>query len=80
VPSELLNQGEDDSTTDTYRGLYERTVKKFADQAYRTLLITYKEMSMSEYESIKANANNFDKESDKEVLETDLTAVGIFGL
>jgi P-type Ca2+ transporter type 2C len=80
VPAELLNNGETDSTQDSYRGLFERTVKKFAKQAYRTLLITYRDMSMSEYESIKAANNNFAKESDKEVLEQGLTAIGIFGL
>lgn len=80
VPAELLNNGETDSTEDSYRGLFERTVKKFAKQAYRTLLITYRDMSMSEYESIKASNNDFAKESDKEVLEQGLTAIGIFGL
>lgn len=80
VPAELLNNGENDSTMDSFRGLFERTVKKFAKQAYRTLLITYRDMSMSEYESIKASNNDFAKESDKEVLEQGLTAIGIFGL
>jgi Ca2+ transporting ATPase len=79
VPSELLNEDEN-PTTDSYRGLFERTVKKFADQAYRTLLITYKDMSMSEYENIKSQNNDFAKESDKEVLENGLIAIGIFGL
>jgi Ca2+ transporting ATPase len=79
VPSELLFDDEN-PTTDTYRGLFERTVKKFADQAYRTLLITYKDMSMSEYENIKYANNDFAKESDKEVLENGLIAIGIFGL
>ena len=37
-------------------------------------------MSMSEYNRIKAANNNFEKEEDKEVLEQDLTAIGIFGL
>lgn len=75
-----MNNGENDSTQDSYRGLFDRTVKKFAKQAYRTLLITYRDMSMSEYESIKASNNEFAKESDKEVLEEGLTAIGIFGL
>ena len=80
VPVELVNNGENDDTQDSHRGLFERTVKKFAKQAYRTLLITYRDMSMSEYESIKSNNNDFQKESDKEVLENNLTAIGIFGL
>jgi magnesium-transporting ATPase (P-type) len=80
VPMELMNPGEDDTTMDTHKGLFERTVKKFAKQAYRTLLITYKDMSMEEYERIKSENNDFAKESDKDVLETNLTAIGIFGL
>lgn len=35
---------------------------------------------MSDFESIKADNGNFEKESDREVLEQDLVAVGIFGL
>jgi len=79
VPSELLNENEN-PTSDSYRGLFERTVKKFADQAYRTLLITYKDMSMNEYQEIKSANNDFAKESDKEVLENGLIAIGLFGL
>lgn len=37
-------------------------------------------MSMSEFESIKAANNNFEKEADREALETNLTAYGIFAL
>jgi len=37
-------------------------------------------MSMAEYEQIKADNNDFSKESDREVLENDLIAIGIFGL
>lgn len=37
-------------------------------------------MSMSSFEHIKTNNNDFAKEEDRQVLEQDLTAVGIFGL
>lgn len=37
-------------------------------------------MSMEEFEALKAEHNNFEEESDKDCLETDLTAIGIFGL
>jgi len=81
VPDELLNAGETRSLTrDTHRGIFDRTVKKFAAQAYRTLLITYKDMSMDTFENLKASNNNFEKEKDREVLETDLIAIGVFGL
>ena len=79
VPAELLGKDAAD-TQDTYRGLFERTVKKFANQAYRTLLITYKDMSMADYEALKESSNDFEKEGDRQILEKDLTAVGIFGL
>ena len=80
VPNELMWSNESEGTSDTYKGLFERTVKKFADQAYRTLLITYKDMSMAEYEQLQASNNNFEKEGDREILENDLIAIGIFGL
>lgn len=60
--------------------MFGRIVKKFADQAYRTILVSYKDMSMEEYKYYKKSNNDFEKEADKECLETDLTAVGIFGL
>lgn len=60
--------------------MYEFTVKTFAKQAYRTILCTYRDMSMDEYNSIKAGANKFETEKDREILEQDLTAYAIFGL
>jgi len=56
------------------------TVKLFAANAYRTILITYRDLSMKEFERIKRENNDFEKESDREVLEQQLVAVGIFGL
>lgn len=50
VTSDLLFSHESAQTSDTYRGLFDRTVKKFADQAYRTILVTYKDMSMREFQ------------------------------
>jgi magnesium-transporting ATPase (P-type) len=49
IPENLLNDGET-SATGTYRELYERTVKKFALQAYRTILMCYKDMTMADFE------------------------------
>lgn len=37
-------------------------------------------MSIREFEKIKADNNDFEKEIDREILEQGLTAVGIFGL
>jgi len=80
VSDELLFDGEQSGHKDTQRGLFERSVKKFAYQAYRTLLITYKDMSMYDYNLLKSSHNDFEKEKDRECLEQDLTAIGIFGL
>lgn len=81
VPSELLKPMEKETgAQDSHRGLFDRTVKTFADQAYRTILITYKDMSMRDFEALKREHNGFAKESDREILETDLVAIGLFGL
>lgn len=61
-------------------GLLQRTVKNFADEAYRTILVCFRDMTEQEYDQIKYTNNNFEKEKDKEALEDNLTAIGIFGL
>ena len=58
----------------------EKTVKKFATQAYRTILLTYRDMSMAEFEQLKADNNDFSTDEDRVVLEDHLTALCIFGL
>lgn len=52
----------------------------FAKQAYRTILVCYRDMTMEEYEAMKEENNQFEEEKDRDALETDLVAVGIFGL
>jgi len=79
MPSALLKAGES-SATGTYRELYERTVHTFATQAYRTILMSYRDMSMDEFNQTKADNNDFESEKDRESLEVNLTAYGIFGL
>jgi len=80
VPEDLLLPGEQSGTQDSYRNFFERCVKKFAKEAFRTLLITYKDMSMNEFKNLKQMNNDFQKEADRLVLETDLVAAGLFGL
>jgi magnesium-transporting ATPase (P-type) len=43
-------------------------------------LVTYRDLSRKEFDTLKKQHNNFQKDSDKECLEENLTAVGIFGL
>jgi len=74
VPA-LLNGGQD-----TNINILNRVVKHFANQAYRTILVTKKDMTMAAYEELKAANNDFVAEKDREILETDLEAIGIFGL
>ena len=52
----------------------------FAKQAFRTLLIAHTEYSKEQYEQIKAENNNFQTERDREVLEKELTIIGVFAL
>lgn len=83
VPKELLfteNQEVFGETMDTYNGLYQRSIKKFASQAYRTILISYRDMSMRTFTSLKHRFNQFATDEDRANLEQELTAVGIFGL
>lgn len=56
-------------------------VKKFADQAYRTILFCKKDISMSDYKLMKKNNNNFESAEDKECLEEEgLEAIAIVAL
>jgi hypothetical protein len=48
----------------------ELVVKKFAKQAYRTILLCKKDIPLDEYNRLKKEHNNFEKQEDKECLET----------
>ena len=58
----------------------EIVVNKFACNAFRTLLVAYTDLTMRQYEVMKADNNNFQKEDDREILESGLTAIGIYAL
>jgi magnesium-transporting ATPase (P-type) len=55
-------------------------VETFARKAYRTLLIAYRDYTMGEYNNLKAMNNDFTTEANREVLEQDLTLIGIYAL
>jgi len=80
VSESLLLSEESNGVQDTGLGILERTVKQFADKALRTILMTYRDMSMDEFESMKAANNGFEKDVDRECLEDELIAVGIWGI
>ncbi len=54
--------------------------EKFAKKAYRTLLISYKDYSVHEFDHIMSRLGQGKIEDDIKVLEKDLTLIGIFGL
>jgi P-type Ca2+ transporter type 2B len=62
------------------RILKEIVTNSFAKKAYRTILIAYSEISKDYYEELKRQNNDFHSEKDREVLERNLTIVGIFAL
>jgi magnesium-transporting ATPase (P-type) len=78
VPDELMNDG--GPANDTMINIYRRPVKYFAKNAFRTILVTYRDMTMDEFTTLKNDNNNFKRPEDGDCLEKDLVAVGIFGL
>ena len=52
----------------------------FAKRAYRTLMIASADLTMEEYERLRLDNNLFKSEADREVLERNLTIVGIYAL
>jgi magnesium-transporting ATPase (P-type) len=55
-------------------------VKNFAKQTFRTLLIAYVDIPAKEWNNMASQNNNFKELSDKEVVESGLTMVGVFAL
>jgi magnesium-transporting ATPase (P-type) len=54
--------------------------QKFATQGFRTLAFAYKDISVDDFERLKSSYNNFTTEADREVLENQLTFIGVFAL
>jgi magnesium-transporting ATPase (P-type) len=64
----------------THRDVLNQTIKFFADQALRTILVCYKDIDIDTFNDLRSSNNNFEKAEDRECLEDDLTAIGIFGI
>lgn len=60
--------------------MFEKAITAFARKAYRTIMLAYREMSKDDFDQLMADNNDFQEETDKFVLEEDLTAVGLFGI
>lgn len=55
-------------------------VQTFAKRAFRTIMLAYGDISKQDYETLKSANNNFKGEADREVLENNLTIIGIYAL
>ena len=47
-----MNENETLGLRESHRNIFDRTVKLFADKAYRTILVAYRDLSLSEYNSL----------------------------
>jgi magnesium-transporting ATPase (P-type) len=54
--------------------------KKFTTQGYRCLAFAYKDIPLSDFENLRSQHGNFESDTDKLVLEKDLTFLGVFAL
>lgn len=72
-----LEEGCEDNT---HRAMIQKTWKLGSSQAYRNILCCYRDMSMADYEQLKADNNDFETDEDRECLEKDLIAFCLFGL
>jgi len=50
--------------------LQDMLVEKFAQRGYRTMAFAYKDISIEAFNGLKKTFNNFETESDREILET----------
>lgn len=55
-------------------------IGSFANKCFRTIIISYVDLDHHQFENLKSQANNFKDASDKEVVESGLTMIGIFGI
>lgn len=68
----------DDSRRDAL--LTSECVSKLAKRAFRTILVAYKDMNLSDYNAQKASRNIQSTNDLLRFLESDLTFLGIFGI
>ena len=58
----------------------DRAIVNFANRTFRTITVAYTDMSLDQFEQIKAENNDFASEADFDAIERDLTVIGIIGL
>jgi magnesium-transporting ATPase (P-type) len=54
--------------------------KKFTTQGYRCLAFAYKDYPLAQFQELREQHGNFESDTDKLVLEKDLTFLGVFAL
>lgn len=62
------------------RILNDDIIGQYAKAGLRTLVYAYKDINSDEWEQLQAEHNNFEKESDRDIVEQDLVFVAGFGL
>ena len=55
-------------------------IQKFTTAGYRTLAFGYKDIALDDFNQLRQDYNNFATEEDRNVLEKDLTFLGLFAL
>jgi Ca2+ transporting ATPase len=60
--------------------IHEKVISNFANQAYRTLSIAYKEVSKEDFDSIMKDYTKDDEEKVEQFLESDLILLAIVGI
>jgi len=76
----LAQEGEIVFSDDLKLEVIKEVCKGFADQAYRTLLVAYKDVTDEQWETQSKENNNFTELEDRQIVEQGLTMVGIFAL
>lgn len=70
----------EDFSDDTMEKVKKEVIGKFADEAYRTLSIAYKEVPKEEFDKQKSDANSDSEEQLEEYLESDLILLSVVGI
>ena len=69
------------SEQENTRILNEEILDKYAKQyGYRTFVYAYKDVDSNDWEALQAHYDNFRKESDREIVEQNLTFLCAFGI
>ena len=60
--------------------MYAQCTKNFATEAFRTILVCRKVLTMDKWNEMKVAHGNFEKQESMDCFEEDLEVVGLFGI